>query len=343
MTAVPGDVDASQEPLSAGLDPAPRNIARRTAAFGSQRLAVIGVWILMAAGFGIAEPKLFIRHGTFSTIFGSQQPLVFLSLALVITFAVNEFDLSVPSMLGLAATLVPVMNVQHHVPLLLSCLIAFGCTALVGLANGLIVVILGVDPIVTTLGMSSLLVGLTLWLSHLTTIGGLSASFSKITVTPVLGLPISFYYGIGLALAMAYVLALTPLGRHIAFVGANRDVARLAGVRVTLIRMGAYLTSSVICALGGIILVAGLGGYDPTSSANYLLPAFAAAFLSTAVIVPGRFNPIGAIVAIYFLETGIVGLQLAGYAGWISDVFFGAALVIAVAVSTVVRRRAVRG
>ena len=57
----------------------PRGTSRDAdaAAFGTQRLAVIGVWIVMAAAFGVAEPKLFIRHGTFSTIFGSQQPLVF--------------------------------------------------------------------------------------------------------------------------------------------------------------------------------------------------------------------------------------------------------------------------
>jgi ribose transport system permease protein len=87
-----------------------------------------------------------------------------------------------------------------------------------------------------------------------------------------------------------------------------------------------------------VILVAGLGGFDPTTSSEYLLPAFAAAFLGSAMIIPGRFNSIGAFLAIYFLETGIIGLELLGYTGWISDVFFGAALIIAVAVSTVLRR-----
>ena len=54
---------------------------------------------------------------------------------------------------------------------------------------------------------------------------------------------------------------------------------------------------------------------------------------------PGRFNPLGTLIGIYFLATGILGLQLLGLGGWIEDVFYGAALVLAVIVSTVTRRR----
>jgi ribose transport system permease protein len=61
--------------------------------------------------------------------------------------------------------------------------------------------------------------------------------------------------------------------------------------------------------------------------------------LGTAVIQPGRFNPIGTFVAIYFLATGIIGLELLGASGWVSDVFYGGVLVIAVTIATVIRRR----
>ena len=131
----------------------------------------------------------------------------------------------------------------------------------------------------------------------------------------------------------------TALGRHMAFVGANREVARLAGVRVARVRMGAYVTSGFLCGLGGMLLAATVGGFDPNSSPTYLLPALSATFLGTAAIKAGRFNPIGTMVAIYFLVTGIVGLELLGYTGWVSDVFYGGALIIAVVISTITRRR----
>ena len=72
------------------------------------------------------------------------------------------------------------------------------------------------------------------------------------------------------------------------------------------------------------MLVATVGGFDPTASPSYLLPALAAVFLGTAIVMPGQFNPIGTLFGIYFLETGIIGLQLLGYSGWVQDAFYGA-------------------
>jgi len=303
-----------------------------------ERYGVLGVWVLMAVAFTIAAPGLFLTFGTFQAIFAGQEPLVFLAAALVCVLAVGEFDLSIAGILGLSATLVPVLVVKDHWSLALAVIASMVATTLAGLVNGLLIVKVRINPIVVTLGMATLLLGLELQQTQLSTVTGLPNGFASFANAEFLGLPVAFYYGAVLMLVMAYVMIATRLGRHMIFVGANREVARLAGVRVNRIRLGAYVFSGFICGAGGVILVAGLGGFDPTTSSEYLLPAFAAAFLGSAMIIPGRFNSIGAFLAIYFLETGIIGLELLGYTGWISDVFFGAALIIAVAVSTVLRR-----
>ena len=304
------------------------------------RYALVGVWVVLAGVFAVLEPSTFLTTGTFQTIFGSQQALVFLGMAAVVTFAVGEFDLSIAAMLGLAATLVPVLVVVHGWSPLTASVAAIAASMAVGALNGFIVVGLGIDAIITTLGMSTFILGITSGFSHSEAVSGLSNSFGQIANhVLLLGLPISFFYGLALAFLIAYVMRFTALGRHMAFVGANREVARLAGVHVVRIRIGAYVTSGLLCGLGGVLLAASVGGFDPNSSPTYLLPALSATFLGTAVVKPGRFNPIGTMVAIYFLVTGIVGLQLLGYTGWISDVFYGAALVIAVIISTVTRRR----
>jgi ribose transport system permease protein len=306
----------------------------------ASRYALVGVWIVVAIVYAILEPDTLLTAGTFQTIFGSQQALVFLAMAAVITFAVGEFDLSIASIFGLAATLVPVLVIQHGwAPATASVAAVLVCCA-IGAINGTIIVRLGIDPIITTLGMGTLLLGATSGFSHSEAVAGLSESFANVANTSIVfGLPISFFYGIALALFIAYVMRFTALGRHMAFVGANREVARLAGVRVSRIRMGAYVVSGLICGVGGVLVAATVGGFDSNSSPSYLLPALSATFLGTAAIRPGRFNPVGTMVAIYFLVTGIVGLQLLGYSGWVSDAFYGSALIIAVIVSTLTRRR----
>jgi len=305
------------------------------------RYALVGVWLLVAAVYAVLEPGVLLTSGTFQTIFGSQVALVFLGMAAVVTFAVGEFDLSISAILGLAATFIPVMVVQHGWNPIVASLVAVALACLIGAINGFIIVRLRIDAIVTTLGMGTLLLGLTSGFSGSQAVSGLSDSFGKIAnVTVVFGLPISFFYGLALAGLIAYIMRYTSLGRHMSFVGANREVARLAGVHVARIRIGSYVTSGLLCGIGGVLVTATVGGFDPNSSPTYLLPALSATFLGTAAIKPGRFNPIGTMIAIYFLVTGIVGLQLLGYTGWISEVFYGFALITAVIASTLTRHRA---
>jgi ribose transport system permease protein len=306
----------------------------------SERYGVVAAWGVMIAVYSAIEPSRFATSGTFQTIFGSQAALVFLSMAFLCTVIVGEFvDLSVAAILGLCAIVVPVLSVLHHVSVALASVIAVLVGVAAGAINGFLVVVVGVNIIVVTLGMSTLLLGIALAISHLQTVSGLSTSYSKIALLDVGGLPISFYYGLAIVLVFAYVLAFTPLGRHMQFVGANREVSRLAGIRVNWIRFGAFVMAGLLCGVGGVVIAAGLGGFDPSSSVTYLLPTVSAVFLGTAVIQPGRFNPIGTLVGVYFLATGILGLQELGYAAWISDVFYGSALILAVSLSTIVRRR----
>jgi ribose transport system permease protein len=260
-------------------------------------------------------------------------------MSALVTLLVAEFDLSVASIMGLAATIVPVLTTLHGVNVWVSCLIALAACAVAGAINAFFVVYLDVSSFVVTLGTGTLLIGLAQWLSSSNVVSLNDPVFSDLALKQVLGMPVSFYYGIALALFIAYVLAYTPLGRHMLFVGANREVARLAGIRVNGIRTGAYIVSSLLAGFAGIILVSALGGFDPTTSGQFLLPALAAVFLGTTVVQPGQFNPIGTMIAIWFLWTGIFGLQLLGFAGWVQNVFYGAGLVVAVALAKIVRNR----
>jgi ribose transport system permease protein len=124
------------------------------------------------------------------------------------------------------------------------------------------------------------------------------------------------------------------------FVGVSHEVARLGGVNVKRMRFSAYVLSAFICGIGGILLAASIGGNDPEATSLYLLPAFAAVFLGSVIGRHAQYNALGTLAAIYFLVTGIVGLQLFGLVGWIESAFYGAALVAAVSVSHFVRRAA---
>lgn len=334
-TGDPGSLPGPPAGGGAARRSGPGHVARQLAARGS----LLGIWGLMIIAFSVILGSSFLQAGTFQTIFSAPVYLVFLCMALVITFAVGEFDLSVASLMGISGTLLAVLAVREGWNVWVASLVAILLAGAIGALNGFLIVVLKVNAIVVTLGVGTALTGVALWITNLNTISGLPASFSEVTNQVVAGVSVSFFYALALTAVLAYVLTSTPLGLRMSFVGDNHEVARLSGVRVNRIRFGSYVASGLISGLGGVVLAATLGGFDPTSSANYLLPAFAAVFLGTAVIQPGRFNAVGAFIGIFFLQTGIVGLQLAGLTGFIESLFYGATLVIAVTISTLVRRR----
>lgn len=303
----------------------------------TSRYALVGVWLVMALVFAGLRPDTFLRATSFQIVFGSQSVLLFLAVAALCTLVVGEFDLSFASIMGLSATLVPVLTEQRHVPLAVSCLLALLASLAAGAVNALFVVVFGISSLVVTLGTASLYLGLASLISGQTAVAMTDTSLAAYVSSPLLGLPLSFYYGLALCAGFAYLLTWTPLGRSIVFVGANRDVARLAGINVNRIRTAGYLAASLVAGLAGVLVVATIGGFDAAGAGGYLLPALSAVFLGTAVVRPGEFNPMGTFLALMFLGTGIYGLQLMGYAGWVQDVFYGAGLVVAVALATLVR------
>lgn len=328
-------------PAPGPAGPGERRRRGRTSVLGwVNRYALVLIWALLALALAGITPDKFLQSITFNTIFGTQSVLVVLTLALMLPLAVGDFDLSVANTMGMSATLMVVLNGdKHELPLVVALAAAIGAGVLVGVVNGFLVVRLGVDAIVATLGMGTLLLGLANWVSDSIIQTGIDSNLTRAMNDKLLGLPLSFWYGIVIAAVIWYVLAFRPLGRRIAFIGQNRDMARLSGVRVDRVRFMSFVGAGFLASLAGVMMAGQLGAFQAGSATSYLLPTFAAAFLGTTVVNPGRFNPWGSVIAIYFLITGITGLNLLGLTGWVQDAFYGAALIVAVTLSTVVRRR----
>jgi len=305
-----------------------------------RRYGLFVVWAATILLFSILRPSEFFTASNLQTILASQAVLLILALSLILPSSVGEFDLSFAGVLAVSLVIVGWLNVVHHWSIGPTIVVAVLVGVLTGLVNVLLIVIIGLDSIVVTLGMGTVMGGLALGI-NINTTGGISSTLVTASRHEIFTLPLSFYYGVLLCIVLWYVMRFTPLGRYMLFVGAGREVARLSGIRVNAIRAGALIACSTIAALAGVILAGWLGASDPNVGANYLLPAYAAVFLGATTVTPGRFNPWGTFAAVYFLVTGITGLQIVGYVGWVEQVFYGASLVIAVTFSHIAGKRRV--
>lgn len=307
----------------------------------AERFGLVAAWVIVIALFGVLEPRTFLTQANFATIFGSQAVLLVLTLGALIPLTAGDYDLSIAGVLTLSSMVVAILNVNSGWPIGVAILAALAVGAVTGAVNGIIVTFFGIDSLIVTLGTGTILGGIVLWISNSNTISGVSTTLVNLVVGHrFLGISLEFYYGIALAVLLWYLFEYTALGRRLLFVGRGRSVARLSGLHVQRLRIGAMVASGTISAAAGVLYVGTIGGADPTSGLQFLLPSFAAAFLGATAIVPGRFNPWGSLVAVYFLVTGITGLTLLGVQSFVQNLFYGGALVVAVVLSQIARRRA---
>ena len=136
--------------------------------------------------------------------------------------------------------------------------------------------------------------GLVQWITNSSTIGGIdNALVMAVVGYRLFGVPYAFYYALAAAIVMWYVFDYTPLGRRLLFVGRGREVARLNGIAVDRVRLGALVTSGVLSAFAGILYAGVLGSADPYSGLNFLPPRLRRRLPGRDHDSPRAFQPLG--------------------------------------------------
>ncbi|CAN5434498.1 ABC transporter permease [soil metagenome] len=307
------------------------------------RFALLGVWAVLIVVFSILVPQTFPTTANVSNMLGSQAVLLVLALALIVPLRAGDYDLSVAATRNLSSVVVAVLNVNHHWNIWASVVVAILASMVVGVVNGLIITRFDIDPFIVTLGIGTVVQGIIYQVSNSVTITGVDRALSRAVLNkPVFDIPVDFYYAIALCVVVWYVFDHTAFGQRLLFAGQSRDVARLNGVNVKGLRWTSMIISAGLAGVAGAIYAGTTASADPVSGAGFLLPAFAACFLGSTVLRIGRFNPWGTLIAVYFLVTGITGLQLMGAQQYVQQLFYGGALVIAVILSKLVRSRGER-
>lgn len=302
------------------------------------RYGLFGVWGVMIAVFGIMRPSSFLTVSNFQGIFDSQSLLLFLALGLVISLISGDFNLALPGVFSVCTVLFGVLNGNDGVPWALAVLAALGLSVLLGIMHAFLIVKLRLSSFIVTLGSGTALLGAAYAITPVA-VSNLSTQFQLLATRTVFGFQLIFFYALAMVVLLWYVYKYTPLGRQLYFVGASKEVARLAGLNVDRLRTASLIASSVMGGLGAIVGSAYLGSSDPNVAGNFLLPMFASTLLGATAVTPGRPNAWGTAAAAYFLVTGYSGLELLGLSGWVEQVFYGSALVIATLFASLISRR----
>jgi len=355
---VPADTDSTGQtlvapaPIGTGPNWGPKDSTSGDAKGGlgarlrhvSAQYGVLLALLVMIAGFSIGLPDTFPTWSNLTTILSDQSIIAIVALAAMIPLTAGEFDLSIGNVVGFTSVIAAYLA-SRGTPVLVVLVACLAIGLVVGIINATLVR-LGVDAFIATLGVGTILGGGNLLVTQGTPIfEGIGRSFTKFAKTEVLDLRVTFFYFLAVAALLYYLFEWTPVGRYLRATGKGYEAARLTGVRTEMWMSLSFIASAVLCSFAGFLQTATVASAPPTVGPEFVLPAFAAAFLGTTTIMRGFFNVLGTIVGVLLLAVGTTGLALAGAPFWVQPVFNGTALVLAVLSAVLVgrRRKAARG
>jgi ribose transport system permease protein len=308
-------------------------------AIGFQNISAVYLLVLVVIVFAIWIPEKFFNTGTLAQVFNENAAPGIVALALVVPLAAGIYDLSIGFILGTVSVFVAYM--LGHTDLAPAVCVGLGLLmgVAIGCVNGFIVVFLRVDSFIGTLASGSLLQALIIIISGNTPqTEGITEGFTDIARQKIGSFTLPVFYMLAIATVLWFFLEYRAVGRRTHAAGLAPEAARLAGIRVDMIRFSSLVVSALLAAVAGILVTATVGGGSPEVGGTYLIPAFAAAFLGATQLKGGLFNAWGTVLTVILLGTTYTGLTLAGVPIWTPYIVTGVVLIAALALAGVKRR-----
>ena len=306
-----------------------------------ERYALVVLLALLIAFFAIwpTTSATFLTVANIRNVAANEVVIAIAALAALIPLVGGQFDVSIGAVLGMVSVAIAALTTRAGLPLGIAIVVGVAMGAAVGVLNGFIVAYLRTSSFIITLGMATLIGGLVSLYTKDQVILGVPHQLVDFGTLNWLGVPRVVWLLLVVALLIAYALRHTVYGRELLSVGANPRAARLVGIRVPMVVLVSFVLAGALAGVAGVVELARTGSGNPQIGSGDTLSALAAAFLGATTIHPGRFNVPGTIVGVFFVAVSVNGLTLAGAADWVDPLFNGTAVVVAVAISTVLAHR----
>lgn len=293
-------------------------------------LASVLFFGFLIISFGAMEPDVFLSADNFASILNNGAVLAILACGLTVVLAVGEFDLSIAASASFAGALSAVMVSQFGLGMVTVIPAVIATGIVVGVVNGILVTRYEMPALIATIGVSSLLDGLTLWITGNSVIfSGFDDNFLLIGDWRIGLLQAPVFYLTVVAAVLFVTMRYTTIGRHIYAAGGNRAASRMSGIRVERQVITAFVVAAVLGSIAGLIYTARQGSLTPLFGTSMLLPTFAAAFLGSVTLARRRFHILGTVIGVYLIETGTTGLLILGAPAYTQQLFAGAVLILA--------------
>jgi ribose transport system permease protein len=297
------------------------------------RFPETGALIVVLAGliiFFSIRSEFFLTQDNLINILSAVAVLGILSCPATMLLISGQFDLSVASGVALTSCVLG-YGIAQGGSELLYVLAAIGVGLGIGVANGFLVTVVGINSIITTLGMLAVLRGLAQLRTDGQSIG--FEGFSELGLgRPLFDVPWSVFIFLGVVVLSVFLMRFTTYGRSLYAIGANPVAARLAGIRVGRVILLAFVLSGLAIAVAGLIVASETGQASGNAALGLELSVVTAVILGGASLAGGRGTILGTILGVLILGVITNGLTLLSVSTFWQDITRGSLLIVAVGV-----------
>jgi ribose transport system permease protein len=302
------------------------------------RSALAIALVLTYLGFGLAEPQ-FHSVANLINILKQSSYLVMLATAQMLVLITRGFDLSVGTviaMISVASSLVMVSVLNGNpeafgLAIFLAWVVGLGVGVAVGVTNGLVVAILGVNPFVATLGMMGIALGIASTLSGGFPVFDVPEVFMDVfSRSSFLGIPTPVAVCALVLAGVYFLLNRTVFGRSLYILGSSGRAAYVAGLPTRLHLVGAYVVCSTIVAVVALMLTARTGSGEPRLGLDLMFKSLTAAIIGGVPLSGGEGRVLYCIVGGLFVTILSNGMNLIRVDSNIQLMVLGSALIAAV-------------
>jgi ribose transport system permease protein len=310
-----------------------RRLAHRASAL--RRYGIVFGFVILFVALSIASPA-FLTPTNLLNILDQAAPVGIIALGATLVIISGAFDLSSGAVFALAGVVAAL--VTNESGLALGVVAGLLTGSLLGLVNGVIVTVIGVNSFVATLASSLMIRGLASVLTAGLIITVADRTFRQIGQANLAGAKLSVWLFI-LAIAVTwFLLSRTTFGRYLFAVGGNAEAARLSGIHVAAVRSGAFVLSGLCAALAGLIAASRVAAGQADAGTGIELGAIAAVVIGGTSISGGEGAIWRTVMGVLLLALISNGFNILGIDPFLRTIFQGAIIVAAVSVDAIARR-----
>jgi ribose/xylose/arabinose/galactoside ABC-type transport system permease subunit len=299
------------------------------------------LFIVICVVFGIIAPN-FATITNFRLVLEEIAPVVISGAAVTFVMVSGSLDLSVGGILEISGVVAADLS-AHGVPLSVAFIGGIAVGALVGLINGFLVVGLGINAVIATLGTWYVSDGVANLMAHDgSAITGVSNSFGTLGEGSTGGIPYALIVMVAVVIAFIIIERKTLVGKFSVAIGSNFEGSRLAGLRVNRIRALLFVASGAATGLAGLVVASRLDSGQPTVGTNFEFMVIVAAVLGGVSLAGGSGTVLGVCVGAAIVGVIANALDLLNIQSFWQEIIEGLILMIVVAIDVLLKKDARR-